>query len=152
MVIYCMQGRFGSTFEEVDRQIQRIMSRLTARDLQYTAEFLFRLDFVLRELFNNAIEHGNRMEPSKWVWYTLRIDGTDVELCVGDEGEDFDIEGEIHQEYQSDIFRVRKRGLATIVAMGFEITRRAGWTCVRLTGESDETDEKRGIQDEYKLS
>lgn len=150
MGIYSMNGRFDSTFEEVDRQVQVIMTRLTARGGQYTAEFLFQLDFILRELFNNAIEHGNQMQPTKSVWYTLRIDGSDIELCIGDEGEGFDIARVLQQEYRDDILRVRKRGLATIAAMGFQITRHSGYTCVRFrgnpTGPIESEEAKSGIK------
>ncbi|HOP75522.1 MAG TPA: ATP-binding protein [Bacillota bacterium] len=152
MVIYNIEGRFESTFEEVDRQVQAIISRLKAEGDQYSAGFLFQLDFVLRELFNNAIEHGNQMEPSKSVWYTLQIRGTDMELWVRDEGKDFDVDQELQQEYQDDVFRIRKRGLATIAAMGFQINRRSGCTCVRLMKKIDDTNGEGGSQSGHKLS
>ena len=50
----------------------------------------FRLKVVLCEAIQNAMLYGNKLDPGKSVQVTALIEGSDVTICVEDEGRGFD--------------------------------------------------------------
>lgn len=48
------------------------------------------ISIALREAVANAIKHGNREDPAKWVEVELGVDGTDVVIHIRDQGSGFD--------------------------------------------------------------
>ncbi|SMP48018.1 Histidine kinase-like ATPase domain-containing protein [Anoxynatronum buryatiense] len=49
----------------------------------------FHINFVLRELLNNAVEHGNAFDRNKKVICSICYGKQIVEICVRDEGAGF---------------------------------------------------------------
>ncbi|MDK2867021.1 MAG: serine/threonine-protein kinase RsbW [Clostridiales bacterium] len=84
MVIY--ETTFHSTFELVDEKAKEALMMLKAREIDWMSHTLFKINFVLRELLNNAVEHGNAFDPQKQVF--LRIESKDqlFIFTVRDEG------------------------------------------------------------------
>ena len=73
----------------VDRCVERIDLFLRERD---AASHLFPLSLLAREALNNAMVHGNRLDPAKTVRFRLLAREGDFEMNVEDEGEGFDWE------------------------------------------------------------
>ncbi|MBS7526318.1 sensor histidine kinase [Fusibacter paucivorans] len=84
MVIY--ETTFHSTFELVDEKAKEALMLLKAREIDWMSHTLFKINFVLRELLNNAVEHGNAFDPQKKVF--LRIESRDqlFIFTIRDEG------------------------------------------------------------------
>ena len=55
-------------------------------------EAVSRLTAAVREAVNNAIEHGNKMDPEKKVHLGITLEKDRVLITVRDEGEGFDAE------------------------------------------------------------
>jgi serine/threonine-protein kinase RsbW len=56
---------------------------------------VFEVERALREALSNAIVHGNRMNPDKWVHVRCRCEPENgVSIVIGDEGQGFDPIGE----------------------------------------------------------
>jgi anti-sigma regulatory factor (Ser/Thr protein kinase) len=59
---------FSSTYAEADQQAMYITSHLKKfYESRLTNEIEFNLNFVMREMFNNAVEHGNHLHSEKIV-------------------------------------------------------------------------------------
>lgn len=71
----------------VDRCVERIDLFLRERD---AAGHLFPLSLLAREALNNAMVHGNRLDPAKSVRFRLLAREDGFEMSVEDEGEGFD--------------------------------------------------------------
>lgn len=76
-----------SRLENVDRCVERIRLFLKERGAE---SHLFSLSLLAREALNNAVIHGNRMDPGKTVRFRLleREGGFDLE--IEDDGPGFD--------------------------------------------------------------
>ncbi|MBM7866065.1 hypothetical protein GTO89_06095 [Heliobacterium gestii] len=111
-----------STFEAVDRSIKAVMTDIREKGPNFNGKQLFAVDFALRELLNNAVEHGNQMDPAKQVTCRLAISEQQVCLDVWDEGAGFCLENAVDDEVLQDLMRERNRGLEIIGLMGFSIT------------------------------
>jgi serine/threonine-protein kinase RsbW len=51
---------------------------------------LFAIKLALEEALNNAIKHGNRMDPNRAVQVQFSVDGDRTEISIFDEGAGFD--------------------------------------------------------------
>lgn len=110
---------FGSSFENVDIQVNKIIYMLSQRMVRPTKDFMFILDFVLRELLNNAVEHGNSMQESELVKYMLTFSEESLEIDVYDNGEGFDLDELFDKKQDDRIIEDRSRGIDAIVKLGF---------------------------------
>ena len=73
----------------------------------------------MRELFNNSVEHGNKMDESKFVKYRIKLTKTVFELSVSDGGNGFHLDTIIEKERNDSIMRQRNRGLIALMDIGF---------------------------------
>jgi len=71
----------------VDRCVELITLFLQERG---AADHLFPLSLLAREALNNAMVHGNRLDPAKTVRFRLMALGEGFEMSVEDEGEGFE--------------------------------------------------------------
>lgn len=55
--------------------------------------------WCLQEMMANAIEHGNRFDPSKKVYIEVEINKQQVAITIRDEGSGFDWKNKLHEEY-----------------------------------------------------
>ncbi|MCX7747647.1 MAG: ATP-binding protein [Clostridia bacterium] len=109
--------KFNSSFENTDRVIKEIHTFLTKQCSLSDKQIIFKIDFVLRELLNNAVEHGNKMDFTKNILCILRFSREYLLIRIIDQGEGFTFEG----FFNDNPITERKRGISTIAAMGFNL-------------------------------
>jgi len=80
--------RGPSTHESVEALTDRVCRLLRKLPIQEKARFCLQL--ALHEALGNAVEHGNRNDPSKQVTVTCSWQAHQVTLIVDDEGDGFD--------------------------------------------------------------
>ncbi|BEP29864.1 ATP-binding protein [Helicovermis profundi] len=117
MIIY--KTDFLSTFKRVDIIVNEIIESLKSIQELNSENTLFMIGFMLRELLNNAVEHGNKNDESKYVFCEIDYDYPYLSFKVEDEGKgvitlkrEFDFE---------DILRERNRGMELILKYGFVV-------------------------------
>lgn len=131
-------NKIDSTFESVDYEVMKLCYLIKRNYRNISDEFLFVVEFVLREIFNNAIEHGNEFNASLIVDYSIFIDQQGIKLEAKDEGCEFEISKDFNFERFEDITQNRNRGLQTIKDLGFSIEISKGKTSVEYTfGENE---------------
>jgi len=67
---------------------KRVLENLALR--RFGEEDQFAVHLALEEAFNNAVEHGNRGDPTKTVRIDYTIDNQRIEMRLTDEGGGFD--------------------------------------------------------------
>jgi len=65
LIIY--EKAIHSSFKEVDTSVREILVLMEAIDALSDETLLFKVSFVLRELMNNSVEHGNRFDIKKMI-------------------------------------------------------------------------------------
>lgn len=118
------QSTFSSTFEESDLQAISITNRLKAfYENRLNNELEFNLNFVIRELLNNAVEHGNQMQPHKQVMCRVRYDEDVIIIEVTDEGEGLEENKRPVAQPTADhhSMPIRQRGLWLVEQLGYHI-------------------------------
>lgn len=78
--------RLDSQLDEVDKVCPVMVDLLAEHGLQ---KFHFGVELVARELLNNAILHGNKLDRNKKVEFSLHIGRRWIRLLVADQGEGF---------------------------------------------------------------
>lgn len=76
-----------------------------------------RLDWValsLREAVNNAVLHGNKQDPDKWIEVDMESDGREFIVRVWDEGSGFDQAALTDPRCPENLFRPNGRGIFLI--------------------------------------
>jgi len=102
------------TVDEIDVVLGEIIPAIPTH-------IFFKIDFILRELLNNAVEHGNHFQVDKRVH--CRIDYSDYQLTlqVSDEGEGFSVTDDTLSTYDTDdtdiLLRDRNRGYPLLLEM-----------------------------------
>lgn len=56
----------------------------------YDEAAAFAVKLALEESLNNAIKHGNELDPQKTITIEYQVDGTQVKVAVADQGLGFD--------------------------------------------------------------
>ena len=119
------QVRFSSTFEEADLQAISITNRLKGfYETRLNNELEFNLNFVIRELLNNAVEHGNQLQPQKQVQCRVLYDEEAIIIEVTDEGEGFEESKRSVAQTLGDHLSmpVRQRGLWLVEQLGYSLS------------------------------
>lgn len=114
-------GRIRSSYREVHLAVLDIVELLKLKCNIADKSLLFAINFVLREVMNNAVEHGNRFDESKRVRITVDVDEPHLVFMVEDEGDGFDLEKLELETDVEDILRERNRGIRTIREMNFDV-------------------------------
>jgi len=120
MVIF--EGDIESTFDAVDQVVEVIMKKIKVKFEFISERFLFNINFMLREILNNAVEHGNHFSLDKRVHCRVDYLSPVLAFIITDEGEGFtpeDIPTESHDP--RTLVRERNRGHQTIREMDFNI-------------------------------
>jgi anti-anti-sigma factor len=105
-----------------------------------------RLDFAIREILNNSVEHGNGFIKDKDIIFNVNIKKTIFIMDVYDQGDGFDINRVLENESNDSLDRKRNRGLKTIIDMGFTIKSSKGNVKLILELNSDEFVNKRKVE------
>lgn len=119
------QVRFSSTFEESDLQAISITNRLKEfYETRLNNELEFNLNFVIRELLNNAVEHGNKLQPHKQVVCRVFYDEKTIIIEVTDEGEGLEENKKPLTQPLGDHMSmpVRQRGLWLVEQLGYSLS------------------------------
>lgn len=117
-----LEGRFTSSFENAALHVKKIMDFLEAEDAFVRNFQRTIVDFVLRELLNNAVEHGNQDDIRKHVSYQLHRQPDFVEICVTDQGHGFSLEEAIRADRSAGVDSVRNRGLLALHKLGWRLS------------------------------
>lgn len=80
----------SSTFDAARSFEERVLRELDRYGYDDTAAFAVKL--ALEESLNNAIKHGNGLDPGKTVEIDYDIDHTRVTIVVVDQGNGFDLD------------------------------------------------------------
>lgn len=115
-------AEFPSTFEDVDSQVLEVCSVLDSQPNKLTQELLFIFNYVLRELLNNAVEHGNKMVKEIKVKYRIIFNEEMLKINVWDDTGGFNIDASIKNIQDSETLRERNRGISSVIDLGFQLS------------------------------
>lgn len=122
-----------STFHDVDETI-KVFSQFVKETKVNTNIFILML--AVREALSNAVQHGNKMDPSKHVDFDFLVDDTIISITVTDEGEGFEWQNVVNK--QSAIpDRSSGCGLYDLLQFGFDIRYNDKGNSLYLTKQID---------------
>lgn len=140
MVIY--QRAINTSFEVVDETVLTVIEKLKAFGLEDPHK-LFRINFMMRELMNNAAEHGNALEYQKNISCRVEVHDNLFRFFVSDQGHGFDFDSAKSTAMSNvEVLTHRSRGFSTIIAMGFDLTYNEGEIIAELDISKEESYEK----------
>lgn len=116
MVLY--ENSIISTFSAAATAVDEIVNAIKEK-CGLEKPVLFRISFMLREVINNAVEHGNLFDESKKVEIVVECFETYMLFKIKDEGPGFSLEVLNHIPDQH--LRVRNRGILLVKEFGFEL-------------------------------
>ena len=107
-----------STFELAAETVDVIIDILRDQ-FHMDKAVLFRVSFMLREIINNAVEHGNQFDENKSIHIQVAQSEDRFIFAVEDQGEGFVLK--IAEQIPDHHLRVRNRGIYLIKEFGFDI-------------------------------
>lgn len=107
-----------STFELAAETVDVIIDILREQ-FHMDKAVLFRVSFMLREVINNAVEHGNQFDESKFIHIQVTQKGDRIIFAIEDQGEGFVLK--VAEQIPDHHLRVRNRGIYLIKEFGFDI-------------------------------
>lgn len=137
MLLY--KNEISSTFEAVHETVIEVMDQLKLVDRINNSKILFRVNFMLREVLNNAVEHGNKFHEDKKIFISVEIDGSILIAKVRDEGDGINLDP-THEHNMDYILRDRTRGISLVKQYQFELE--ANDTELRVTLDLDSVTEE----------
>jgi anti-anti-sigma factor len=112
-----IEFKFSSEIKMVNKIIKEVRSYLENYEIEEDGNIIL----ILRELINNAIEHGNKKEKDRVVSVCLLLlDDKRFKIVVADEGDGFDYNS-INYRMSDDPTQIRKRGLCLVNSFADEI-------------------------------
>lgn len=120
MVFY--EKTIESSFEAVNLVVTEAMIKIESNFNQLNKHILFNINFMMREILNNAVEHGNHFDVNKKVYFKILYESVLLTFIVKDEGLGFDINKiSIDNSDKNSLLRERQRGYQTLEKMNFDI-------------------------------
>lgn len=110
-----LETDFSSVERIVDETGQFLESRVSDEDLAY------RIVLLATEAVTNAIEHGNKMDASKKVFFRLTVGEDRIEITVEDQGTGFDPTKTDDPTESEHLFREGGRGLLFMDEMADDV-------------------------------
>lgn len=110
-----------SSFEAVDLLVSNAVQLLEKKIKNLTHAQIFNINFMLREILNNAVEHGNHFENHKKVRCKIDYEDNQLIFLVKDEGKGINLDDIPLKHEPKDLLRQRNRGHETIREMSFEV-------------------------------
>lgn len=117
MVIY--KKEFKSSFEVVDIVVKEIILKLKEYEELNISTLLFHISFMLRELLNNGVEHGNKFDESKSVFCEVIYHVDLLEFIISDQGDGISLPP---KDIYFDVLSERERGITSIRKLGFDLS------------------------------
>ncbi len=115
------ENRIASSFQAVDDAVHIIIDVLKRECNMHDKHLLFKVSFMLREILNNAVEHGNRFDPSKTVYCCVSYYERYLAFEIEDEGAGIPLSLLHSNTTDETLLRERQRGYETIKEMSFTI-------------------------------
>lgn len=116
MVLY--EKQFKSTFRIAASIVDEIVDMLR-NSVGVSKSLGFRVSFMLREVLNNAVEHGNGFDEEKLISVLVERFESQLSFKVKDEGPGFNLE--VLEILPEDVDRVRNRGILLVMEFGFDV-------------------------------
>lgn len=116
------KGIINSSFKDVHLAVLDIIELLRTKCEIADRELLFNINFMLREVMNNAVEHGNKYDENKKVYCDVLYEDNVLIFEVADEGEGIDIEANPFNANKDYVLRERNRGIKVIMDLNFKIS------------------------------
>ncbi|HEY9061064.1 MAG TPA: ATP-binding protein [Pseudobacteroides sp.] len=126
ITIFIRESSFNSTFQDADKAIEDTIVHMEAIGIKMEENLDFIIQYALRELFNNAIEHGNNFDTRKFINYRVDITREILRVSVADCGKGFDVSGIVNSQHNDSPTRCRNRGLSSLIDIGFLINSENG--------------------------
>jgi len=133
MILY--RNEIASTFEAVHDTVGEIMDQLKLVDVINKSHLLFRINFMLREVLNNAVEHGNKFSEEKKISIEVTLLEHILTTRVKDEGEGITLSSS-HEHNMDYILRERTRGITLVQQYQFQLEADHTELCVTLDLDS----------------
>jgi two-component sensor histidine kinase len=118
LIIY--DKRISSSFKAVDENVREILRIMGEIELLNDESLLFKISFVLREILNNSVEHGNHFDSSKMITCHIKMEDSVLFMEISDEGDGF-VRNDVYYEALDNTKRERQRGLKLIEDLNFKI-------------------------------
>lgn len=121
MIIY--EKSIESSFQAVHEAVEEIIQLLTSQLSWLNKKIVFKINFLLREIMNNAVEHGNKFSHEKMVLCRISKESHDLILEVIDEGEGIVLSDQTFDTDDMDtILRNRNRGYPLLMEIASDVT------------------------------
>ncbi|PKM94476.1 MAG: hypothetical protein CVU84_10435 [Firmicutes bacterium HGW-Firmicutes-1] len=121
MIVY--EKNIESSFQAVHEAVEEILQLLTAQWSLLDKKIVFKINFLLREIMNNAVEHGNKFAPGKKVLCRIIKESPYLILEVTDEGEGIILPNQVFDSEDVDtILRDRNRGYQLLMEMALSVS------------------------------
>jgi anti-sigma regulatory factor (Ser/Thr protein kinase) len=114
-----VEKKIESNFESVHRVVLEIIDEIRKTDLKEMQNIIFKINVMLREVLNNAVEHGNKFDESKLVFCRIEYTENEFICTISDEGVGLEVDEFYNMENGFTIKR-RSRGLELITKYGFK--------------------------------
>jgi anti-sigma B factor antagonist len=121
IAIFRRESSFNSSFQDADNAIADTFVHIKSEGIKMDCKLNFIIQYALRELFNNAIEHGNNFDMHKIIRYRIDITKHRLKISVVDCGKGFDFNSVVKKQREALPTRCRNRGLTSLMDMGFVI-------------------------------
>lgn len=111
-----------SNYDAVDRIVEEILIKIKHKFQFMSERYLFNINFMLREILNNAVEHGNHFDSDKRVYCKVDYDVPYLIFIIKDEGKGINLMNLPTESHDpKNLLRERQRGHKTILDMDFDI-------------------------------
>lgn len=127
-----LKGRFTSSFENAEQNVTKVMEHIAAESCFASREQMMAIDFAVREFFNNAVEHGNKADCCKLVFYRIQWTETFIEVTVRDQGGGFDLGDAIRRDRAAGVDSIRSRGLLAVLRLNWSVSVQGSEVTARL--------------------
>lgn len=110
-----LESDFASLERVVEETESFLGSRLEDEDLAY------RVVLLATEAVTNAIEHGNKFDPQKQIFFKIDVRKASIELVIEDQGEGFNPEDREDPTAAQNLLREGGRGIHFMESMADEV-------------------------------
>lgn len=114
------KNEIHSSFKSVDLCVREVLQLMEKHERLSDESLLFKVSFVLRELMNNSVEHGNKFDINKMIRCSVEFNAPDLLIEISDEGKGFIRDDGYYRALDNDK-RERRRGLKLIEELNFVI-------------------------------
>ncbi len=114
------KNEIQSSFKSVDLCVREVLQLMEKHESLSDESLLFKVSFVLRELMNNSVEHGNKFDINKIISCTIEYNAPKLMIEISDEGKGFIRDNGYYRALDNEK-RERRRGLKLIEELNFVI-------------------------------